>query len=128
MDWNEYIGGVNNTILEYIKDTKGNKVGVLLATVCYEKVCFGWSLCNKKDNFDALFGIDIAADRAFKNDRYKKNLKYSDDYPINIEFIDDILPVTVVKNLPKFLNRVLKYYKNNILSELLEYILGSFCM
>ena len=51
------------SLLQYVKDKKGNRRGVVFAV---GKDCVGWSLCCKRDRFDVNFGVEIADGRATK--------------------------------------------------------------
>ena len=48
-------------LIKYVRDKKGNRVGVVVATGA-SKV--GWSLCNHKDKWDRKKGLMIAEARA----------------------------------------------------------------
>src|SRR6056297_2496656 len=107
---------MKNSIHEYIRDNNNRKIGVMLSTVIDGNVCFGWSLANKLDEFDKDIGLVIASDRAYLNltNRYDKYFETINEYPESgFEFIDDILPYAVKENLPSFINRMSRYYKDN---------------
>jgi hypothetical protein len=116
------------TIIKYIKDSQNRKIGVLLSTILDDgfkkQVCFGWSLTNKLDKFDKTLGINIARKRSFSNlsNRYDKYLK-TEEYNPSIEYINNIIPYTVKKELPKFFNRMYRYYKNEYYSLIVSYIM-----
>ena len=117
------------TLHEYIRDNSNRKIGVLLSTVIDGNVCFGWSLANKLDEFDKDIGFMIASDRAYLNltNRYDKYFETVDKDPESgFEFIDDILPHAVKENLPSFINRMSRYYKDNDYSFLVEYLMSEF--
>ena len=49
-----------DTIMRYVKNRKGRKVGVLVAKEADKAVRIGWSLCHKKDKFSKESGISQA--------------------------------------------------------------------
>jgi hypothetical protein len=55
-----------NSIFEYIKDSKGHLIGVLLALKAADDsaVAVSWSICNRRDRFDKARGVGIAMTRA----------------------------------------------------------------
>ena len=57
---------MNDYIFEFIKDVKGNKVGVIVATVYQGMIVTGYSKTNLKegDIFDKDYGIELALNRA----------------------------------------------------------------
>ena len=48
-------------LIRYVKNEKGNRVGVVVATGAFK---IGWSLCNKLDKWDRKKGLMIAEARA----------------------------------------------------------------
>lgn len=103
---------IKNPIIEYTRDRKNNKNGVILSGINNGIVCFGFSLCSKEDYFDSFIGVDIAEARAFKNDRLFKNLIAN----------GDTIPISIKEYLPKFIDRVTRYYKSEKFSDYFEYI------
>ncbi len=88
-------------VRQYIRDKKNQKVGLLvgLPDDKNEKVLIGFSKCNTKhDKFDRELAIKIAEARA---------KKYSDQL-INKYNI----PFKVMENLPDFMERCGKYFKD----------------
>ena len=52
---------------------KGDKLkGVVM---CIGKDTYGWSMCDSKDTFDKVKGLNIAYNRALKADIYQKKKK-----------------------------------------------------
>ena len=49
-----------DTIMRYVKDRKGKRVGVLVAQETDKAVKIGWSLCHRKDKFSKESGISCA--------------------------------------------------------------------
>ena len=141
---------INNSIFEYIrKENNGNnqKIGLIMTAIIDGEVCFGWSLCKvteEKFNRDVAFAMAI--NRMLNNERYEKYLLYNykdidfnaNDVPfddddfldnidndvhfIDVDFIDDILPFTIKNNMKRFIGRVDAYYKNEPVTEVLEYL------
>ena len=80
-------------LLEYIKDHKGKRIGVVVAL---SADCIGWSLCKKCDKFDPKLGQRIAEGRAA--DRK--------DYSFEI-------PHTVKPYVEKMTERANRYFKKD---------------
>lgn len=89
---------VSNMLMEYIKDNKNNKIGLLMTGIVNDKINFGWSLCSKYDNFDKDVAYKIAKGRLLTNERWNDS--------------DIDLPLSVIRYSLHFFNRVIKYYKN----------------
>jgi hypothetical protein len=51
------------TLIEYIKDKNGKRIGVVVGVAAN---CVGWSLCKKCDRFDREMALTIAVGRAWK--------------------------------------------------------------
>jgi len=81
-----------STLIEYIKDKKNNRRGVLVATKETVGFSIGWSLCCKKDKFNREFGQDIAIGRAERNSRMKT-------------------PHSIHDKMVRFHNRAQRYFK-----------------
>jgi len=121
--WLDNVSDMDNILISYIRDNKNQKIGMLISGINKYKnnnVCIGWSLCNKQDQFDKYIGFDIAQGRTYLNDRIYEN--HVDENFNIFEFI----PKTVIKNLPKFLIKIYKYYKKEELSNLTSFLLNSF--
>ncbi len=82
---------------EYLRNKANKKIGVLIAVVIGNDVQFGWSKCNKCDEFSRSLGTRIATDRA----RSKKNA---------IEMHK--LPHSMRHEMAAFVLRSTKYYKD----------------
>jgi hypothetical protein len=108
----------NNLIIKYIRNNKNQKIGVLLARYDEEKeeVCLGWALCCKKDlnlnNYDRYFGLNLALDRTYLNDRYTSYTK-TYDWLFNYKTI----PSSIHKDLKQFIKRIKVYYKDKKFSK-----------
>jgi hypothetical protein len=115
------LGNMNqfdNMLIKYIRDNKNQKIGVLLSRYDEEKeeVCLGWALCCKLDlilnNYDRYFGLDLALDRTYLNDRYTSYTKTC-DWLINYKTI----PPSIHKDLKQFIKRIKAYYKDKKFSK-----------
>ncbi len=96
-------------IYEYIKNKKGNLVGVVVSIAKYK---IGWSLCNKLDPFDKTRAIEMASGRAKKGRFWsrKKLLELNGrDEPIPV--IIRTVPDSVEKYFIKMEERAQRYYK-----------------
>lgn len=85
-------------ILRYAKNSKNQKIGLLVADVYHNEVCLGWALCHKKDTFDRTKALEISAGRLKNNNR-----------------IDEMLleiPFSMENLLKSFLIRSIKYFKD----------------
>lgn len=94
-------------ITQYIRDGKGHKRGVLAADINSNTgdVTIGWSLCNKKDEFDKVRGKSIAIGRAQNNNR---------SIYINEVLVHSIVPDEIKKDiLNGFADRVIRYFHLN---------------
>ena len=87
-----------NEVIQYIRDNKRNKIGVMAAFRHNEEIYIGWSLCSKQDVFDREFGIELALARATKLFDY--------------EYIDDKIPYSIFDDLEIFLDRCARYFKD----------------
>jgi len=87
-----------NEVIQYIRDNKRNKIGVMAAFRHNEEVYIGWSLCSKQDVFYREFGIELAMNRAVKLFDY--------------EYIGDKIPYSIFGDLEIFLDRCAKYFKD----------------
>lgn len=61
----------NSTIFQYVRNRRGQKVGVVVAVKVERSdkaplVGLGWSLCNPLDKFDPVRALDMAIGRANK--------------------------------------------------------------
>ena len=56
----------DNSLIQFVRDRKGQPRGVVVATVIDNKVKFGWSYTNTKlgDRFNKMRGLQIAFGRA----------------------------------------------------------------
>ena len=89
-----------NEIIQYIRDNKRNKIGVMVAFRHDKEVYIGWSLCSKQDVFDREFGIGLAKNRAVKLFDY--------------EYINDRLPYSILGDIEMFIDRCAKYFKDGV--------------
>ena len=89
-----------NEIIQYIRDNKRNKIGVMAAFRHNEEVYIGWSLCSKQDVFDREFGIELAKNRAVKLFDY--------------EYISDKFPYSILGDLEMFIDRCVRYFKDGV--------------
>ena len=104
-----------NELRQYIR--RGKKiVGVMYSGVNENDavVGFGWSLCsgNHGDRFDKEKCMNIAEGRAYYN--------YRDNYVI------DNIPVSIQKEMPKFVKRMAIYYKDNEFDDFVNDLFGEF--
>lgn len=93
-----------NYIHQYIKNSKNQPVGVLLAAADpnTDEVYIGWSKCNTgKERFDHKRGVDIALGRSLS--------MQGRDYHLNLA-----LPNPIDEHYPDFVDRCHKYFKNKI--------------
>jgi len=116
------ITGLESPIFLYIRGAKNQKIGILLAGIDDEGIVnIGWSLCNKSDTFYKDDGLNIAAGRAFANDRIHANYCHEES-PFCLE---EIIPQTVLKSMGHFLTKIKKYYKVNAFSNTVIYLMAS---
>ncbi len=99
---------LESPIVEYVRDNRGNRKGVLVSGVLDGTVVIGWSLCSKLDIFDKREGFFIAEGRAIENDRIAARYTITDDYKI---------PRLVEYQLIDFVARIKRYYKSSELSK-----------
>ena len=118
----EFIRGMKNPMVKYIRTggKHNKKRGVMLSGVMGGEVCFGWSLCNKIDEFNPYIGIDIARDRCEVNSRFEKYLEYQDD--LDCFGIFEIIPQSIQNDIFYFTERMKKYYKDRPTSELVNFL------
>lgn len=89
-------------IKTYVRGRKKQPVGVLVAIKNDNKVHIGWSKCNiKLDRFDRQFGFYLAAVRSLSKKIVLKGKTCQHK---------EILPTTVQKYLPKFVERANKFF------------------
>ena len=122
---------IDRPMIQYVRQGKNNtKNGLLLSGILDREVCVGWSLCNKKDDFDLNVAVFIAEERCYVQDRFEKYMlediddkyvEFKDDDPC-IELIDDIIPKSIHKDLFYFLDRINRYYKETPKSKVLSYL------
>lgn len=89
----------NETIIKYVKNKKGQPIGVVLATKTFDnQFSVGWSLCkingHNADKFDKKFGVQIAAARAKAGYDLKK------------------IPHTIFNHWAEMTHRGAKYFKD----------------
>jgi len=121
--WQDYTI-LESPIVQYIRDRKNNKKGILISGIFEDKVCFGWSVCNSLDEFDIDKGFQIAEGRAIGNERMEKYIPYGDIPEVDGPAIEilDIIPYTVMSELTNFMERVNSYYKTNEKSDVIIYL------
>lgn len=114
-------------LIQYIKRNK-KKVGVLVSDKYFHsdgttEIGIGWSLCHKKDRdkgFNEKVGILIAFNRAITFTMYPNRIYHVDGFSYIINGNDRIedykIPVSIRKQLNKFIGRAQKYYKNTNLT------------
>lgn len=88
-------------IVQYLRNNKNHRVGVLVAVKFENRILYGWSLACKLDKFDRDRGIEIAKGRALASD--VKDRKEEDERKI---------PHQVLKEMPEFQKRAERYYKD----------------
>jgi hypothetical protein len=82
-------------LIQYVKDKKGRRVGVVIGMMYKNQPVVGWSKCNiKKDRFDKEMGQTIACGRAIKGSRVK-------------------IPHCIIPYLAMMRNRASKYFVSN---------------
>lgn len=92
-------------LLQYIRDHRGNKVGLVMADVVNDTIKFGYSRCNlKKDRFNSIEGrkvarkrLEMTTEEKIRRNMFNKLYKLSPDY------------VTVLRDL---WYRSIRYFKN----------------
>lgn len=125
----DFMGILENPLFEYVRDRKRRKVGIVVSGTFEGKVCIGWSLCNTSygDKFDAFKAFEISEGRALENNRYDQQFfsadvdTESDESPI---VFADIVPKTVLNYIPKFMSRVVRYYKDAVYSDVANFFLS----
>jgi hypothetical protein len=87
----------NNTIFQYVRNRRREKVGVVVATKRSDNtVGLGYSLCATKrgDDFNPATALEIALGRA-------------DNYP----YFQGVIPQSVVKDWTEIVDRADRYFK-----------------
>lgn len=95
-------------IWEYVRDRKNRKVGVVIAYRTGEgNIMLGWSLCDKKDRFDRIIGLNKAIIRAKYLDLFQKvgNRIWSHNMTDNV-------PHSVTDTFISVSERAKRYYKD----------------
>lgn len=59
-----------NNILQYVRNRKRQKTGMVVAIPFSDKIHIGWSLCKRGDKFSREMGYSIANGRATTNPPY----------------------------------------------------------
>lgn len=85
-------------IKQYVKDKKGQPIGVMVAVLNEDVVTFGWSLCHKSDQFSKKKGTMIAENRAVSGKA-------------------TYLPETLSKPMVKFIDRAGRYFEPKPVTE-----------
>jgi hypothetical protein len=74
---------LKNTIYKFIKNRRGDRIGVVLATK-HENggggFLLGWSLCKKSDTFDKQLALNIAIGRALKYSSKRLPISLENEY------------------------------------------------
>ena len=89
----------NNTIFQYVRNRRRQKVGVVVATKRSDNtVGFGFSLCatNRGDKFDATTALNIALGRA-------------DNFP----YFKSEVPQSVMNDWAVIYDRAVRYFKGS---------------
>jgi actin-like ATPase involved in cell morphogenesis len=84
---------MNKTIIQYVRNRKGLRIGAIVATKSENGFNIGYSLCNKKDRFNKEMALKIAFGRA------------------EFELVSPEIPRDISKMLPEFIERCKKYYR-----------------
>lgn len=117
--------GIESPMLSYVRDRKRNKVGVLLSGKIDDEVCIGWSKAKVDvEDFNLYDGIEIALGRMYANPRMEKYI-FPEKFDLDEdpqEFLEDKIPVSIKKDLFKFVHRMKLYYKDGKFSEVVNYI------
>lgn len=82
-----------NPLIQYIKDSKQKRIGVMYAYKDDKNIKIGWSKCNKLDRFNRERGLEIAIGRA-------------------VEGSEVAQPRAVRKQLQEFTDRAHRYFNN----------------
>lgn len=87
---------INNNLIQFVRDNKGNPKGVVVASLIDGNVRIGWSLTNESsgDTFDKDMGMRIAIGR------------------INVGS-NAIVPIAVNKIIQSLVGRSKKYFKTD---------------
>lgn len=94
-------------IFEYItknKNSRKQKIGIILGAKYGDEIRFGWSKCNEKagDTFDRVNGLNIARERAG-----------GVTFPITKEPIMNChLPSCMKRKMRQFAGRCIRYFKD----------------
>lgn len=89
--------GKRKMIVKHVRKNNGTPVATLVAEKTNSnEIAIGWSLCNKKDNFNKHVGINVAIDR----------LKLTDTDNSSI-------PHVIKKNVGTFAGRAMRYFRSN---------------
>jgi hypothetical protein len=81
-----------HSIISYVRNRKGNPVGILVASKHKKSFKVGYSLCCKKDRFSREMGLKIAFGRSEAGS-------------------DEAVPHIIRRALPEFAERCRRYYK-----------------
>jgi len=107
---------LDSVMIQYVRKGDNTKIGMMVSGVNEDgEVCFGWSLCNKLDVFSKKKAFEIASGRALSNHRIDEPAYH----------ILDEIPLTVIGQMHIFINRMLRYYSNNVFTILVENIISS---
>lgn len=89
---------MENTLINYIRNKKGEPRGVVVAVKNEGEVLYGYSLCNPSDKWDKKQGVKIAISRAM-----------SDEYDLPKASNTNKIIIEKIEHLS---NRALKYFKD----------------
>ena len=85
-----------NSVIQYVRNSKGKPLGVLVAVKSEDEFRVGYSLCCSRDRFKKETGLHIAFGRA---DVWSS--------------IPEEIPRDILRLLPDFVARCKKYYKTS---------------
>ena len=96
-------------LVEYIRDSHNQKVGVLFAKPSGTNFTVGYSLCCKEDKFDREFGLFLAERRAEKFEKKSPYVGSDDDMFIQTRHK---FPGSIMPSLHHFVSRCSAYYQD----------------
>lgn len=101
-------------LVEYIRDSRGHKIGVLFAKPSGTNFTVGYSLCSKEDVFDRKFGKFLAERRA---EKFEMKPPYTDTKCFYKDTGDlpkhsHTFPPSIMSSLHKFISRCSAYYQD----------------
>lgn len=103
-------------LMEYIRNKKNEKIGILVADIIDNDVHIAYSICNKKDKFNKQYGKEITTNRMNTH-----NTPHIDNVDVSSLNLYETLPYKLlqnhrkycnISNIEHFINRCSRYFKD----------------